>query len=350
MGDRLGSVVAQAGLGMATRGTIRGEPIRPGPKRGIVLRTYVQDTPHRPKLNTAAAAAYGIACDVLLVRSHAILYNVAVQQRACGFSDADLWIPKGMTGTVDTQEPVSTLNGVSKRGTRIATQDIPTVDRLDGDHVLVEFLDSRQTSPIIVGPWVHPRTLRTVTEGDGAALADLSSTRGAPKSRERYVRFAGTEARIDAFGNAVLDTVGANPTDSKTEAPDPDTGGEVKLSLKTGQKLVVEVSGTQIATFTRTGSAVDIRLATDSADQPFIRGTDKADADNALADALNTYQAQVTAAFASLAPAPPGTPLTSTHGAAALLTVTTAGTVLATAVSTHNAARNTYLSTQIKGD
>lgn len=351
MVTRVDGVIVQSGLGLGPRGVPRGTPIRPGPKRGVVLRTYVKDTRHRPRMATDGNAAYGIACDVLLVRSQAVMYGVPVRQRACGMADADLWIPRGTTATTDTQEPVSSLNAVSKRGTPIAAAAIPPVDRLDGDHVLVEYLDHRQTSPVIVGPWVHPRTNRVVTEGDGADLADLSSTRGAPKSRERYVRFSGTELRVDAFGNAVLDTVGANPADSKTETPDASTGGEIKASIKDGQSLVVEVAGNKIATFTRSGATVDIRLATDTADQPFIRGTDKADADNALADAVNTYQQQVLAAFTALSPGgAPALPVTQAQVAAALLVITPAGVALAAAVTQHNTARTTYLSTKIKGD
>ena len=87
------------------------------------------------------------------------------------------------------------------------------------------------------------------------------------------------------------------------------------------------------------------------ADQPYVRGTDKADADEAFAGAVDTYQQQVTAAFtAMLPPGPPVTPVTAANVSAAIAVITPAGIALAAAIAQFNSARTQYLSTRIKGD
>lgn len=94
-----------------------------------------------------------------------------------------------------------------------------------------------------------------------------------------------------------------------------------------------------------------MELGVDGADKSYVRGEDKADADEALASAVDTYQQQVLAAFtAMLPPGPPITPVTAANITAGITIVTSAGVALAAAVAQFNTARTQYLSTRIKGD
>lgn len=80
-------------------------------------------------------------------------------------------------------------------------------------------------------------------------------------------------------------------------------------------------------------------LGAAEADQPFARGADLADALDALADALDSFAN----ALATAAPAPPNAALT-------VAAVLAAYTPLATAIGQFKTARDTYLSTRIRGD
>ncbi len=94
-----------------------------------------------------------------------------------------------------------------------------------------------------------------------------------------------------------------------------------------------------------------VELADQDATQSYMRGEDKADADEDLADAINTYQGQVLAAMtAMLPPGPPVTPVTQAQVTAGIAIITPAGVALSNAVAAHKAARTAYLSTKIKGE
>jgi uncharacterized protein involved in type VI secretion and phage assembly len=116
------------------------------------------------------------------------------------------------------------------------------------------------------------------------------------------------------------------------------------------QQQVGEVWRTS-ATDRATLEAPEVRLANEDADQSFVRGEDAADAADALADATDDFGQQVLTAFTNLVPAgPPVTPVTQVQAAAAVTTITTAYAQLAAAVARFKSARNTYLSSKIKGE
>jgi len=97
------------------------------------------------------------------------------------------------------------------------------------------------------------------------------------------------------------------------------------------------------------GDTMELGLA--GADQSYVRGEDKADADEAFVSAVDTYNQQVLAAFsAMLPPGPPVTPVTAANVSAGIAIITPASVALSAAVAQFNAARAQYLSTRIKGD
>ncbi|WP_196300808.1 hypothetical protein, partial [Streptococcus pneumoniae] len=81
---------------------------------------------------------------------------------------------------------------------------------LDGDHVLVAFVEGDIDYGVILRAYPHKRTKRLVTgaidsigweEGDDA-------TRGTPYRNEYYTAHYGTEVRVNARGDLLIDTVG----------------------------------------------------------------------------------------------------------------------------------------------
>ena len=135
-----------------------------------------------------------------------------------------------------------------------------------------------------------------------------------------------------------------NPTDN---APATTVNGQaIDLTLAEATHILVtprdvEVQAGAAVRVTATGAAKvlapSVVLAEDSATQPFVRGTD-------LRMALDTFAAQIQAAFANLVPpGPPVAPVTGVQAAAALAAITAA-------VAVFQAQANVYLSTRITGE
>lgn len=105
------------------------------------------------------------------------------------------------------------------------------------------------------------------------------------------------------------------------------------------------------ATSRATLEAPEVRLASDSADQSYIRGEDYADAADDFADACDTYALAVFTAFTRLTPpGPPATPVTGVEVANAVLDISIAYNRFATAVQIFKHQRGAYLSSKIKGE
>jgi hypothetical protein len=198
-----------------------------GKWRAVVVNTYVTDDGN-------SRTKREVECDVLLVRNNVFLQGVPVVQQVHGVHDADLWVPKPSTKTQDTQLPLN-LTLRSRQGTFQAPAT--GLADLDGDHVLVEFIENDRDFPAIVGAWTHRHTKRKVIAGDGWSPSDYS--RGTPHSKERYFSHAGTELRVNSTGDVLLNTDGANIADPLLETPNPLLGGSARLNLKLGQSLTV---------------------------------------------------------------------------------------------------------------
>lgn len=224
-------VIHQAGLGVKRHDA----PQRavPGLLRAVVMATYPTDSEDNQQ-------SYQVTCDLLLLRSNASLFNVPVAL-AVGVNNASLpWIPKPTTGTLSGAPLVFRV--MDSRGNNEPLDPTAPSD-FNGDVVLVQFIESDEHFPVIVGRLTHLSTFRKVIDGPGwAENTSRDAQRGVPESREVYHRHAGTEVRINETGDILIDTVGAT-TDELTEVPDPFFGGAVRVRLKPGQRLVVAGGG-----------------------------------------------------------------------------------------------------------
>lgn len=333
--------------------------------RAVVINTYATDE----QQNTSS---YQVRCDILLVRSQIPLANVPVLAPA-GVNDAQPWTPTPTTGTF-SGNPLN-LRTFSKRGT-FEGNPTPLSD-LNGDHVLIEFIEGDPDFPMIVGKLPHQFTNRAVIDGDGWSDASQDTQRGTPEKREAYFRHWGTEVRVNASGDVLVDTVGATP-DIVTEVPSP-TGGEVRVRMKRGQEAIIaggsmggagNLGGDDLfAARQDIDGSVNVRMGSDevtisvtplgvtivvggivysaptagpatinmlSGAEPFVKGTAYSSAMSQLVTALNVYAA----ALGSGTPADP-----VTKGQAA-----TAATALVTALGAFLVSITGSLSLTIKGE
>lgn len=234
----------------------------PGLRRGIVINSYVANSPDRTFANVEDGSLM-ILADVLLIAPQVALKRVPVMQRI-GEVDGEPWIPKPTTRDILKNTPVAMLGPVSRTGVPNPQGTIvPSFAHLDGDHVIVDFIGGNPSIPIVVGMEAHPSTKRKVLEGAGFTIGAASTTRGTGFRGERFLRFAGTEARINQHGDVLLDTTGADPLDPIAEAPiaGPAGGGSVQLSLKAEKELIItDDTGAVILRVRKVGGQMRVSL------------------------------------------------------------------------------------------
>lgn len=177
-------------------------------------------------------------------------------QPSHGVVDAAPWIPRPTSQNLKTQLPLNiTLLTESGQFADVVTRP----SEMDGDHVLIEFLDGGDPDfPCIVGAWSHRATKRKITNGSGWSESD--DKRGEPQSRERYLRHGGTEVRINETGDVLVNTEGANPTDLSTETPTPIVGGNVRVKTKAGTSLTIETAGEDLLTIENVGGVPVVKV------------------------------------------------------------------------------------------
>lgn len=227
-----GGSVVQSGLDIRNRDNPLGANTpRLGLYRGLVLATYVPDD-SSGNATTEVRRGNQVECDVLLVRSHALVLRAPVRQVCFGVNEAHgPWIPKPATRTLDGT-PLN-FRVLSEQGSFEGSAT--AFDNTDGDMVIVEFVEGNVDYPMITGALTHENTNRRVRAGSG--WSEGSNDRGSPYQDEYYLHHQGTELRINANGDLLIDTVGAY-TDRSTEDSSAATG-DVRVRIKDGQRLTI---------------------------------------------------------------------------------------------------------------
>lgn len=226
-----GGNVVQGGIGLRNRfDPLSSLEPRNGPYRAIVVNTRVLE-------EEGATRNHAVECDVIVVVSQTPLKSVPVEQSSHGVNNVqDLWIPRPTSRLVsDESASVDLLGQITRRGTFIGS--VSRFDDLDGDMVLIDFIEHNHDWPIIRGALSHERSKRLIVEGEGWAEGEAEAKRGRPEKQEAYTRHQGTEVRVNAQGDYLIDTVGAH---SGTVDEDPETGaGDVRVRVKDGQRLTI---------------------------------------------------------------------------------------------------------------
>lgn len=168
--------------------------------RGVVLATYVTDDPDHPETpdgsedNRIPTAVY---CDVLCYSSlpglrYLALQQVMVLQDAGGMHSGRIWKPRA--ATMDINQAELDVDGPSE------------VADMDGDHVLIAFVEGNPNEPVIIGGVPHPnRDLGNEEKATGRRLR-LKLEDGDPNLVKHHGSFWGV---LDN-GDWILDTTHAN--------------------------------------------------------------------------------------------------------------------------------------------
>lgn len=226
----LSGAVIQAGIDARPRVEVAQFDPRNRPFRAVVLETRLVGDEENLR-------GRSVECDVLLVRSGVVIRSAQVLQKTHGVNNAHgLWVPKPTTrDVVDPSHPLNLARTHSRRGTPIGAITPP--GNVDGEHVLLDFIEGNVDYPIIVGALTHEQTNRVIETGDGWREGS-SETRGNPRGGEFYTHHQGAELRVNERGDVLIDTVGAYE-DATTE-DDSDTGmGQVRIRVKVGQRFTV---------------------------------------------------------------------------------------------------------------
>jgi hypothetical protein len=246
-----------------------------------------------------------VECDVILVRTQIAIQNVPVLQRQHGVNNVhDLWVPRPPTrNMVDSALPLNLSRTHSRRGTPIGP---PTpLGDLDGDMVLVDFVEGNQDYPIIIGALTHERTNRVLRTGVGWREGSATDTRGHPRRDEFYVHHMGCELRINDRGELLIDTVGAYE-DASTEDASDDAYGQVRIRVKNGQRFTVAIGDDEdVLEVWKDGGQLRVDLGA-GADQRIPLGDDLVAAIKDAIDAIDTFASDL----ATATPAPPNSALT----------------------------------------
>lgn len=261
-----------------------------GKHRAVVLNTY---PPIETKTITGTPDIYNdsnvsgsrVECDVLLIRRMIFVPKAIVLQGEHGYNNSTTWVPKESSRSLNLTNPILNLQARSPMGIP-SFIPVTAMDDLDGDNVLVEFIEGDQDFPAVVAPWTHRKAKRIVAKGAGWEEDEnpLQPSHGTPFANEKYLHHNGTEIRINESGGVLIDTSGAwidavtGLGDADTEAVPPNLpapspqGGPVRLRLKPLAKFTIESGGKDIfEVYTDVLGQVHIDLG-EGAAQRIVRG------------------------------------------------------------------------------
>ena len=198
--------------------------------RAVVIKTYYTDDSSWSNRGWSAnGGVRALACDIRVFgRQNRQLFRVPVGQRTSGLFDEDLYVPRDASQDIDGGLLVTEPNPTGPRAT--------PAELLDGDHVLVGFLECDPAQPFIF-PFClpHPGMRNPPVAADG---------------RVRRIRHHGTILEIDQNGNLLLDassaampTMGPNGTET---TPNP-SGGNVTLKSNDTGTIHLDTSNVKLA-------------------------------------------------------------------------------------------------------
>ena len=168
-----------------------------------------------------------VLCDVRTYgRYSRMLRNVPLLQQAEGLHDASIYIPRPSTQNLSGGPLAS---GSAAKG---GVEPTPA-EQLDGDHVLVGFLDNDPKQPVIL-PFTlgHPSAARKISK--------------ATEGRLRRVRHAGTSIEWSREGDLLLDATTACPQELGPKGAEiPRVVGQ-KITITVGTQKIEVVKGSRV--------------------------------------------------------------------------------------------------------
>lgn len=200
----------QAGIPMRPVPPPHAAPPPPSTSGIVIAVYYADDLVVQRQFRTRQ-----ILCDVALVRG-GFISRVPVLQHGYSITNGSLWEPAATNGTVSGQ-PLRLVSSAEGPATFF--------DDLNGEHVLIEYLNGSRHQPIIIGALPHPATQRTQGGHDPAPLptytpGEVERLQAAPSGPESWLAHQGTVARVDRAGNLRVDLEGAGTNNDGRTQPD----------------------------------------------------------------------------------------------------------------------------------
>lgn len=197
--------------------------------RGVVTATYVLDDAAHPFADDPTSVPTAVYCDVLTFgRKWFSLPKCLVSQERSGLHSGHIWKPRAASLTI-TGDPVDMNKGTN-----------PAI--LDGDHVLIGFLDQNLNQPIILRELPHPAADVGNEDKETGHRLKLVDGDGDPDFWKHHGVFYG----VTDEGDFVVDTTRANDGElqddgKESDPPEDGTSGNHKIRLQKGATLTVEI-------------------------------------------------------------------------------------------------------------
>lgn len=195
--------------------------------RGVVVATYVYDNPNHPatdKSEDEPDMPVSVVCDVLVYSDipnvrWGFLPGCIVSQDRAGLHSGRIWKPKAATVTIS--------------GTDFNVEDGPTEPAdLDGDHVLIGFIDQNRNIPIILRSLPHPvRDPGKNEDGTGRRL-QLKEVDGDPDYWKHHGTFYGVADNGDFIVDSSFANDGSLEEGGAEPAPPTDGKGSQRFKLE----------------------------------------------------------------------------------------------------------------------
>jgi len=193
--------------------------------RAVITKVYYPDDSSWGDKGWAAGKIIKpLCCDVRTYGRSGTrpLYRVPFCQLVAGLFDEDTYVPRDARQHI---EGGTLTTGSDPNGTRPTPAEL-----MDGDHVLVGFLENDPFQPVIL-PFClsHPGMRNPPQQADG---------------RRRRIRFNGALIELDKNGNIVLDAAEAAKDElgaRGTETPNLGDGGNVTIKTKTSGGSDVQI-------------------------------------------------------------------------------------------------------------
>jgi hypothetical protein len=229
--------------------------------RAVVIKTYY--TEEDTRCGWTEGLQRNVLCDVRTYgRYSRPLSKVPVLQRTQGLWDLDIYIPRDSKQNMEGGELAT---GGSK------STSVPTPgENMDGDHVLVGFLDNDPAMPVILPfQFCHPKSNYQPQAADG---------------RVRRIRHQGTLLEWDKDGNFTIDATGVAAEEFGPAGTEVPAVGKGTITFVNQDAL-----GAKLSMILDASSAGKLLLGSDPAvasDEPFVCGTLLVTAVEALIDAI----------------------------------------------------------------
>lgn len=197
--------------------------------RGVVVATYVTDDGLHPFAEAEDGTPAAVYCDVLCTYKQKpfLIPTVLVSQERTGMHSSRIWKPRA--AKLDVTESSMDLD----KSTNPAN--------IDGDHVLVGFLDDNLNQPVILKALPHPSADIGNEDKDVGLRTRLKLADGDPD----LVRHKGSYYGIDTYGNFLIDLTKAYVDDDfQSDGKEPDiaedgSAGNYQVRLMKGSTLTV---------------------------------------------------------------------------------------------------------------